>query len=141
MEQSTAPNWYAKAREYLGTKEQPGSWQDNPVIVGFFDYVSYHATHDEVPWCSAFMNAVFAQVGIEGSGSAAAISWLHWGKRLQVPQLGCVAVFEHHVALYVSHEGNGLIKLLGGNQSDQVKESVFAESQVLSYRWPEGELA
>ena len=139
MKQPTTPKWYAKARKYLGIEEWPGNWQDNPVIVGFFDYTSYHATHDEVPWCSAFMNAVFAQVGIDGSGSAAAISWLHWGNRLKVPKLGCVAVFEHHVALFAKHEGDGLIRLLGGNQSNQVNESLFAEARVLSYRWPEGE--
>jgi hypothetical protein len=40
-----------------------------------------------------------------------------------------------HVTFYVGEE-NGKLKLLGGNQEDQVKISYYDKSRLLSYRWP-----
>jgi uncharacterized protein (TIGR02594 family) len=82
------------------------------------------------------------QAGIVGTGSAAARSWLNWGKTLDSPRNGCVAVLRRgnnpnngHVAFYVG-DGNSNIRLLGGNQGDQVKVSAFPKTMLLSYRWP-----
>ena len=40
-----------------------------------------------------------------------------------------------HVTFYVGEE-NGRLKLLGGNQENQVKISYYDKSRLLSYRWP-----
>lgn len=39
-----------------------------------------------------------------------------------------------HVGFYVGG-GAGSIRVLGGNQSDRVKVSVFPTSMLLGYRW------
>lgn len=137
------PPWLIEAEKDKGQKELPGSWQDNPLIVEMFKFTTYHATHDEVPWCSAALNKWMQKVGIKGSRSAAAVSWLNWGRDLgEEPELGCVVVFEwgnggHHVALYLDGSNEtGMIKCLGGNQANTVKESWFPVDAVMSYRWP-----
>lgn len=137
------PPWLLAAEKDKGQEEWPGSWQDNPLILKMFKETTYHATHDEVPWCSAAVNYWMKKAGVKGSRSAAAVSWLNWGEDLgEEPELGCVVVLEwsngsHHVALY--QDGvveTGMIKCLGGNQGNMVKESWFPVSAVMSYRWP-----
>jgi uncharacterized protein (TIGR02594 family) len=136
------PLWLLKAELDLNQKEWPGSYQDNPVILDMFNYVTYHGTHDEVPWCSAAVNKWMTLAGIKGTKSAAAVSWLSWGKDLgDTPKLGCVVVFEwddgsHHVALYVGAKDEDTIECLGGNQHNMVKVSPYPVANVMSYRWP-----
>jgi uncharacterized protein (TIGR02594 family) len=69
-------------------------------------------------------------------------SWLKWGKALDKPRRGAIAVLSRpgapttgHVTFYVGEEGSRL-KLLGGNQENQVKISYYDKSRLLSYRWP-----
>mgnify|MGYP000909833761 CR=1 FL=1 len=152
----TIPKWYNEAMKYIGVSEIAGP-EHNPIIVGFFEHVSYKATADEVAWCSAFMNAVFARVGMRGTGSAAAASWLFWGRRLDKPKAACVVVLKRgntialdyqnlrpgmdryppaHVGLYVGPGADGTIRVIGGNQGNAVRVSVFRERDVLAYRWP-----
>lgn len=132
------PPWLIVADGELQQAEVPGPG-NNPRIVEYFKATTYHATADAVPWCSAFLNWVMAKAGVKGSGSAAAISWLHWGLDLgEHPRLGCVVVFEHHVSLYVGPDPqfDNHIRCEGGNQSDRVKVSSYPLEDVLSYRWP-----
>ena len=45
----------------------------NKVIVDFFDQVGHGwVKDDETAWCSAFVGAVFAEVGIKGTENLAA---------------------------------------------------------------------
>lgn len=136
-----SPAWLDIASGELGVTEIPGS-RSNPRVLEYHDATSLHASDDSVPWCSSFVNWCMKQAGIQGSGSAAARSWLTWGRKLDGPQNGCIAVLRRgnsptngHVAFYVGDAGAS-IKLLGGNQSDQVKISSFPKSMLLSYRWP-----
>ena len=129
---------YEIGRGEIGQKEIAGS-ADNPRIVEYHQATSLKATNDETPWCSAFVNWCYKQAGIKGTNSAAARSWLNWGKELKQPVEGCVVVLKRgappsgHVGFFVRQEGN-LIYVLGGNQSDQVKVSAYKATDVLSYR-------
>lgn len=135
------PKWYAIAWAERGTKEVPGPG-DNPRIEEYQSADSLRASDDEVAWCSSFVNWVMMKAGVPRTKSAAARSWLNWGRKIQEPVRGCVVIFTRpghagsgHVALFVSREGD-FIRVLGGNQENQVKISRYAASRLLGYRMP-----
>ncbi|MCC2975694.1 TIGR02594 family protein [Sphingomonas sp. PL-96] len=122
--------------------------------------MEYHATTtlgsqpDSVPWCSSFVNWCLKQVGIRGTNSAAAASWVDWGQPLEELRYGCIVQIRtarsghdratgsssgNHVAFFVSKTATH-ITLLGGNQGNQVKESNFRLSSydIRAMRWPTG---
>jgi uncharacterized protein (TIGR02594 family) len=135
------PPWLDKAFHELGVKELPGP-ADNPRIVEYHKTTSLKASDDEVAWCSSFVNFCMSQAGTKGSGSAAARSWMQWGKALDEPRRGCVVVLKRgtnpangHVAFFLQSRG-AMLELLGGNQGNQVKIQSFPKSQLLGFRWP-----
>jgi uncharacterized protein (TIGR02594 family) len=138
------PKWLEIAEAEVGVKEIPGT-AANPRIVEYAKHTTLKATSDEVPWCSSFVNFCIAEAGMKPTGLANARSWLKWGVPHTEPRPGCIVVLSRgnnpqsgHVGFYASDVGNGLIKVLGGNQGDQVKYSNFPKSSVIGYRWPEG---
>ncbi|QWV98221.1 TIGR02594 family protein [Geomonas nitrogeniifigens] len=133
-------SWIKIAAAEIGQKEIPRT-SANPRILLYHSTTSLRATSDEVAWCSAFVNWCLRQVGIAGTDSAAATSWLHWGL-ISAPRLGAISVVrkvtgENHVAFYIS-ETSDYYKLLGGNQGDQVRISKYYKSHWLTqgHRWP-----
>lgn len=136
---------YAMAVSQLGIKEEEGP-KANPQIVEYAKHTELQATSDEVPWCSAFANWVVDEAGFQGTRSAAARSWLKWGVRLEEAIIGCIVVLDRqdssnpnaaHVAFCTKPDlGDGLIRCIGGNQSDQVKVSTYKSNRVLGYRSP-----
>jgi uncharacterized protein (TIGR02594 family) len=130
------PLWYKIAKRELltGIEEIPGP-KDNPRIVQYHQATTLKATDDETPWCSSFVNWCLEQAGIKGTRDARAISWRDWGRELDEPRHGCIAVFPHHVGFYAEDNGD-YIRVLGGNQSDAVTISNYAGDAVLTYRWP-----
>jgi uncharacterized protein (TIGR02594 family) len=144
--------WMQIAEAELGIHEDSLPGQHNQRIVEYHQTTTLKATTDETPWCSSFVNWVMLKAGRRGTNSAAAKSWLKWGTALAVPRDGAVTVIKRkttgpdaatgstsgfHVAFYVGSSG-GHVRLLGGNQSDQVKYSNFSLSSytIEGYRWP-----
>ena len=96
----------------------------------------------------AFTNWVIEQSGIRGIDSAWALSWENWGREIDEPRLGAIAVFSRngggHVGFLIQDLGSK-VRVLGGNQSNTVKELNFPKDGILggqryklrSYRWPE----
>ena len=125
-----------------GVKEIKGAI-DNPEILKYFNELGFNGTKlkDETAWCSAFMNWVMKQSGLDYSGKLNARSWLKIGTATNEPKLGDIAVFwresrqswKGHVALYVS-ENETHIYVLGGNQSNQVNISAYPKNRLLQYR-------
>jgi uncharacterized protein (TIGR02594 family) len=137
------PPWIDIARTYVGLKEVPGP-QSQPVIMEMFRLCGHDwPKGDDTPWCAAFVGACLALSGYKGTRSLAARSYLQFGRRLERPQPGCIAIFTRgnknpklgHVAFYVKEEG-GRIHVLGGNQADQVNVTGYASSRLLGYVWP-----
>lgn len=134
--------WLAIALAEKGTHEFPGD-ADNPRVVEYLHSTNLGTpswNEDETPWCSAFVNWCMEKAGYEGTDSAWAKSWLNWGKPVEKPVLGCVAVFTRgagggHVGFYMSQTKTS-IRLLGGNQSDAVSESPQDKARLLGYRLP-----
>lgn len=142
----TAPSedfpWMTFARAEIGVKEYP-SERHNLRILEYHKATSLRATSDETPWCSAFVNWCLQQAGILGTNSAAAKSFLKWGREIKDPVPGCIVVLKRgghawngHVAFYLG-KNNLNISLLGGNQSNRVKVGNYHLEDVLSYRLPE----
>lgn len=138
------PIWYERAKRELGVKERAGE-ANSPRILEYHATTRLCAENDEVPWCSAFMCWVFDGLNIDSTHSAAARSWLSWGRALEEPLPGCVVVLARpstdnphsaHVALWTGEEDAGGLYLLGGNQGNAVSIKRYAKSRVLGYRWP-----
>jgi uncharacterized protein (TIGR02594 family) len=141
--------WFELAlrEEQTGVQEFPGR-RENPRILDYFKATTYKATRDETPWCSAFANWCLKNANLPGTGSAAAVSWLKWGRKLDAPRRGCIVVLwqeevgedpdKGHVGFYFGETGD-MIKLLGGNQGNRVSIKSFPKRLVRGYRWPAGQ--
>ena len=98
---------------------------------------------DERPWASAFANHTLEKAGVRGTGDTRALSWRTWGTELDGPAVGAVAVLDFgegrgHVG-FVEGTYEGMIVLLGGDQSNAVNGTAFTPDQIVTYRWPAGQ--
>lgn len=137
------PPWMQVACAEIGVKEYPGNGE-NPRILEYLRSTSLSApdsARDETPWCSAFTNWCVEKSGYAGTDSAWARSWLNWGSEITKPRHGCIAVLKRevnkgHVGFYLGSTASG-IKLLGGNQGNEVNVTTFKKADVLGYRLPQ----
>ena len=138
------PPWLLVAQSESGVKTFPAG-QSNPRITQYHDLTNLRGYDDKASWCSSFVNWTFAQVGMAGTGSALARSWLDWGQPLAQPVTGCVVVlmrddpesWKGHVSFFLRVDDTHVF-LFGGNQLDAVREHSYPLASVLGYRWPEG---
>ena len=147
------PAWLEVARRCIGIEEHPGN-ANNPQILRapqiiaatYPDMEKYCAqyTADSIAWCGlavAFFVTAAGYRPVYGADDVHrflyAEAWSDWGLRLLEPIPGAIITLSHHVALYERTEGSSVV-LLGGNQSDMVKESKFAASGIKAIRWPSG---
>ena len=135
------PYWLDIALAEAGTKEVRGG--ENPRILEYFRSTAYHASEDEVPWCAAFTSWVLDQAQLSNPSTVRARDFESYGTKLDEPRRGCIAVFWRgsqtsgagHVGFVLDVVGDEIV-LLGGNQSDQVKASLYSMKQLLGFRWP-----
>ncbi len=141
MGNSDFPEWYKIALKELekGVNEIAGA-KHNPRILEYHTATTLMATDDETPWCSSFVNWCMKQSGHEGTKSAAARSWLKWGKKIDIPYEGCIVIFERgnnnwqgHVGFYHSKTKTQILTL-GGNQKNAVNISSYPKKHLLGYR-------
>jgi uncharacterized protein (TIGR02594 family) len=134
------PKWFAIAKGEEGIKEFTDA-RNNPEVVKYLKSCSKLGAssqrNDETAWCSAFVNWCVEKAGFEGTESAAARSWMNWGKSIAAPTVGCIVVLRRtsnpafgHVGFWVK-EQDGRVFMLGGNQSDSVNVTAFDKSRVL----------
>ena len=131
--------WMQVAQKEIGQSEIAGV-KNNTRILEYHAATSLNATTDEVPWCSSFVSWCLEKTGVSSAKSAWARSYLNWGKKIEKPHYGCIAVFKRgkssgHVAFFV--EENALsITVLGGNQGNKVCKANYLKSDLLGYRMP-----
>lgn len=130
-------SWYGVAYNELGIKEIAGLTH-NPRIIEYHSATTLHATTDEVPWCSSFVNWCFKTAGYTGTRRADAKSWMNWGEPATAVR-GAVCVLTRtgggHVGFFV-REDDRFVWLLGGNQSNEVNISPYPKTRILGYRMP-----
>lgn len=145
-------DWMNIAKAELGVSENTQDGQSNERIIEYHKETTLRATSDDVAWCSSFVNWVMKQAGYSGTKSAAAKSWLTWGRGLQQPMYGAITVIKgppvfdrktgsssgYHVGFFIE-DNDARTKLLGGNQKDKVCKMTFEKKtfEVQCYRFPE----
>jgi uncharacterized protein (TIGR02594 family) len=135
--------WLSIAESQMDVAEIPGS-RNNPRIIKYHDATELSAEDEETSWCSSFVNWCLEQVGVKGTRSAAARSWLEWGREPTDEGFeGCVCVlwrgspngWQGHVGFLVDWNDDQVC-LLGGNQGNKVSRAWFPMDRVLGYRVP-----
>lgn len=134
------PIWLRIARQDIGLTEIKGQ-PTAPRITQWLKSLKAWWSDDETPWCGTAVAAWMTACGIQPPKAwYRAKAWSDWGVPLASPAQGCVVVFERvgggHVGLVVGETIAGSLLVLGGNQNDSVRVSMFDRSRVLSYRWP-----
>ena len=123
-------SWMKTAHGEEGVKEVAGV-RHHPRIIEYHSTTTLDARTDEVPWCSSFVNWVMQQAGYTGTRSARALSWGEWGQQLIEPIEGCIVVTKRkgggHVGFFIREDAD-YIWLLGGNQNNEVRVSMFKKS-------------
>jgi uncharacterized protein (TIGR02594 family) len=130
------------ASTQYGIKEIKGE-QDNPEVLKYFKGLGFDASafKDETAWCSAFVNWIMKESGLEYSKKLNARSWINMGCEPEKPEYGDIVVFwreskdswKGHVALYVNHDDD-YIYVLGGNQGNMVCTKPYPKDRLLTYR-------
>lgn len=93
-------------------------------------------------WCADFMNFVLHKAGGKGTKSRAARSFLEFGKKLDGPRVGAIAIMYRkgpnsgHVGVVRGTDGQGNPIVVSGNHGNTVMQSVYPKSKVLAYVMP-----
>jgi uncharacterized protein (TIGR02594 family) len=130
---------FQAASRFIGVAETKGAL-DNPQILAMLKLDGAWPEHDEVPWCSAFINYICWLLGLPRSGSLSARSWTDVGEPIQLHE----ATADSDIVV-LSREGGGHVgffssctatevELLGGNQGDKVCLARFSISRIIAVR-------
>jgi uncharacterized protein (TIGR02594 family) len=93
-------------------------------------------------WCADFMNFVLKRTGGQGTGSRAARSFLKYGKLLDSPRVGAIAIMSRagpnngHVGVVRGTDGQGNPIIVSGNHGPTVMQSMYPKERVLGYVMP-----
>lgn len=123
--------WLAEARRHLGLQE--GTKTADKLM---------RLDTAQIPWCGAFVAMCMGALPREPlpANPLWARDWAKFGKRIEAPAMGAVAVFSRgptsgHVGFVAGHDA-GALHILGGNQSNRVSITKIAKARLLGYRWP-----
>lgn len=123
---------YTKATQYLGLRETANS-KTLKAVLG--------VNPRKTPWCGYFVTHVVSASGKRApAGSGKALSWKQYGSSVRPvnAKKGDVVVIRtgkrsFHVGIFDSFQ-HGKIVLLGGNQSNSVRKSMYAANTVVAVR-------
>lgn len=143
------PPWLTVALSHQGCQELLPSGALNPKVRGFFAATGFPAglITATTAWCAAFACTCLEEAGYRSPRSAAARSFLTWGRELATMRRGSVLVFTRgeahagtgHVGFYVSETPSDLM-VIGGNQRNCVGIQRYPKDRLLSVRWPAAKL-
>lgn len=141
---------YDLAKRYVGVFERSDG--DHPLIQFWLSLCGFSLdAHDEIAWCSAFVNGMAWELGLPRSSSAAARSWLKIGTPIPLAQAepgfdvvilrrgeGAqpgpeVVAAPGHVGFYGGIVGDA-VRVRGGNQANSVSDATFPMSRILGIR-------
>lgn len=137
------------AHRFVGeVHELPGEHADHPLIAWWLSLCGYgFDVHDEIPWCSAFVNGIAWELRLPRSKSAAARSWLGVGEAIELSLATaehCIVILKRgtnpaqgHVGFFAGIDdasGEHRVRIIGGNQGNQVSIATFPERDVIGVR-------
>ncbi|MBC8438511.1 MAG: TIGR02594 family protein [Deltaproteobacteria bacterium] len=137
------------AERFQGVKEVNGAL-DNPVIMSMLTLDNSWPQHDEIPWCSAFVNYICWLLRLPRSKSLMARSWIRIGSYIELKdaEKGLDVVVlkrelnshgpevlnaQGHVGFYAGHNSREVF-VLGGNQGDAVNVAGYDIKKILAVR-------
>ena len=147
----TARDAFEIAQRFIGVKEIAGL-HDSPIVLAMLQLDQSWPEHDEIAWCSAFVNFICWLCGLPRTKQLNARSWLTIGIPVPVDQaeVGDIVVLRRgdnpalgHVGFfagaYLDDQGppmgaQEMIELLAGNQGNQVSVKAFPASEVVGIR-------
>lgn len=138
------PNHLAIALQEMFVKEISGG-VDNPRILEYFAKVGHEwVKEDETAWCAAFLGFCLEEAGLPSTRKLNARSYLTYGQPTTKPEVGDIVVlwrndrkgWQGHVGFYINEDENG-IRILGGNQANQVNIQEYPRYRLLQYRRPQ----
>ncbi len=131
------------ASSYLGVRELADA-ASNPQIDKWIRDINPDLATDSTAWCSAFAHAVAEESGYKGSGKLNAKSWLGVGDEVPAKQAqqGDVVVlwrdnkssWKGHVGFFHGYDKKGNIRVLGGNQGNEVSIKTYPSNRLLGVR-------
>jgi uncharacterized protein (TIGR02594 family) len=142
---------FSIAAQFIGCAEAPGA-VSNPQVLAMLQLVDESVHDDETPWCSAFVHYVAWLCDIPRSDSLAARSWLSVGTPIALseatagfdvvvlsrganPAPASVRHAPGHVGFFAMElSPRGMVRVLGGNQRDQVCFADYPIARVLGLR-------
>ena len=106
-------------------------------------YIGTNPTAMQRRWCARFLNLVLNKTGYRGTNSDAARSFASYGRRINEPRIGAIAVLSRgknrdqgHVGIVTGVDANGNPVIISGNHGKRVGESVYPRSRVIAYVMP-----
>ncbi len=104
-------------------------------------YMGTNPTARDRLWCATFMNMVLAKVGYSGTNSDAARSFAQYGRRINEPRVGAIAVLTRgknggHVGVVSGIDAHGNPIIISGNHGRKVGEAIYPRSRVIAYVMP-----
>ena len=122
---------------------------DNPLILAMLQQDNAWPSHDEVAWCSAFVNFVARLLRLPRSKDLRARSWLRVGREVSLREAQPyfdVVIFNRggphdpaiidapgHVAFFSKLMG-GMVEVFGGNQGNAAGFAQYPAADVLGVR-------
>jgi uncharacterized protein (TIGR02594 family) len=141
---SLTPEWLRVAKEEarIGVREIPGPAHEQRILT-YHEATTLHATTDEIAWCSSFVCWCLEQAHFHSTRSAAARSYLTWGREIKPAPYGAIVVLKRgdnpaqaHVGFLVGSYRSDEVMVIAGNQNDAVNVRSFPMAAVLGMRWP-----
>ena len=114
-----------------------GGFTSNSLVSEARSYMGTNPTGRGRAWCGAFMDLVLKKTGHTGGGNLAR-AYARYGTRVSGPQVGAIAVMNHHVGVVSGVDANGNPIIVSGNHNRTVAESVYPRSRIIAYVAPGG---
>jgi uncharacterized protein (TIGR02594 family) len=114
-----------------------GGFTSNSLVSEARRYMGTNPTGRGRAWCGAFLDMVLKKTGHAGGGNLAR-AYARYGTRVSGPQVGAIAVMNHHVGVVSGVDANGNPIIVSGNHNRTVAESVYPASRIIAYVAPGG---
>lgn len=112
-----------------------GGFSSNSLVSEARRYMGTNPTGRRSQWCGAFVDLVLKKTG-HAPGSNLAAAYKNYGTRVSGPQVGAIAVMNHHVGIVSGIDANGNPILISGNHNRTTAESVYPRSRIAYYVVP-----